>query len=196
MVIIEVDGHRLNEKGDITTIPENVKGARSNGEGTSVEFQLEESSGEISVAIVETGHTYTSKSVSYVELWRVRRKAYANGKWRFLKDEDRGLLNSAIEYLKFETRIVSVMVIARLRVVMSKLGTVKSARILKDGEIRAMEMRTQYRDKGMFEWVPQLKRWLNDVAYNFWLGMMHMSLEEFCPMVRASTNVCTKLSQR
>jgi len=38
------------------------------------------------------------------------------------------------------------------------------------GLIKALEMLTQYRERGVFKWVPQLKDWLRDPAYKFWLG--------------------------
>lgn len=135
------------------------------------------------VVIVEASSSLVSKFVGYGELWNARRRAYRNGKWRFLEDEDKGLLNSAISFLKRGCRIVSATVIARLHIVMKKLGIINGARVLLDGEIKAMEMRTQYAKRGVFKWVPQLEMWLNDVAYKFWLGTMQMSLQEFCPVV-------------
>jgi len=131
-----------------------------------------------SAVIVRAPSSFVSEFVSYAELWNARRRAYRNGKWRSLKDEDKGLLNSAISYLKLGCRIVSATVIARLRVAMKKLGIVRT-RVLMDGEIKAMEMRTQYQERGVFRWVPRLKTWLNEVAYKFWLGTLQSSLEGF-----------------
>jgi hypothetical protein len=135
--------------------------------------------GEKGGVVVQTPSFLVSKVVCYERLWNARRRAYRNGKWRSLKDEDKGLLNSAIGYLKLGCRIVSATVIARLRVVMKKLGIANRTRVLLDGETKAMEMRTQYEERGVFKWVPQLKTWLNDVAYKVWLGMIQVSLEGF-----------------
>jgi hypothetical protein len=45
-----------------------------------------------------------------------------------------------------------------------------------DGEIKALEMLTQYKERGVFKWVPQLKNWLRDPAYKFWLGTVQNML--------------------
>jgi hypothetical protein len=145
--------------------------------------ELVKSSDKRCVVIDEAPSPPASRLVGYAELWSARRRAYRNGKWRFLKDVDKGLLNSAIAYLNRGCRIVSATVITRLRVAMKKLGVVNRAMILLDGEIKAMEMSTHYERTGAFKWVRQLKTWLNDTAYKFWLGTMQLSLEKFYPAV-------------
>lgn len=75
--------------------------------------------------------------------------------------------------------------IKRLRVAFRELRiTNRRVRILMDGEIKALEMLTQYRENGVFRWVPQLKAWLRDQAYKFWLGTTQTTLVD---------NACSKV---
>jgi len=106
---------------------------------------------------------------------------YRSGRWKRLDDDDRGMLNSAIAYAKHGWRIVSRTVITRLRIVMKRLRVVNRIRVLLDGEIKAKEMRTQFRERGVFCWIPKLKAWLRDPVYIFWLGTLQITLEELYP---------------
>lgn len=76
-------------------------------------------------------------------------------------------------------RIVKATVLARLRVAFRKLGIInRCVRVLLDGEIKALEMQVRFRQRNVFRWVPQLKEWLRDQAYKFWLGTMQTSLKD------------------
>lgn len=130
----------------------------------------------------KTSAFLVENSVRYDELWNARCRAYRNGRWRFLGNEDKGLLNSAIAYLRRGCKIVNTTVIARLRVVRKKIEAVNKLRVLLDGEIKAMEMDIQCARNGVFKWVPRLKTWLRDMDYKLWLGTIQLSLEEFYPV--------------
>ena len=46
----------------------------------------------------------------------------------------------------------------------------KGMRIFKRGFEKALEMLEKGEGKGVFAWAPQLKHWLKDPDYIFWLG--------------------------
>lgn len=130
---------------------------------------------------------YNSFSLGYAELRNALREAYRNTKrWRWCKNIHKKFLEACVEFTRNGFRIVDATVLARLRVAFRELGIVnRRIRILIDGEIKALEIRTRLEEQKVFSWFPQLKAWLRDQAYKFWLGTMQISSEgNSCLMVR------------
>lgn len=122
---------------------------------------------------------YSSFGLGYVELRNALREAYRNRKrWRWSKDIHKRLLETCVGFTRHGGRIVKATVLARLRVAFRELGIInRRVRVFLDGEIKALDMQVRFRGRNVFRWVPQLKAWLGDQAYKFWLGTMQTSLK-------------------
>lgn len=130
---------------------------------------------------------YDSFGLGYAELRNALCEAYRNAKrWRWCKNIHKRFLEACVGFTRNGLRIVDTTVLARLRVALRELGIInRRIRILIDGEIKALEIRTRFKEQKVFGWLPQLKAWLRDQAYKFWLGTMQISLEgNSCLMVR------------
>lgn len=116
--------------------------------------------------------TYNAFGLGHAELRNALREAHRKWRvWRWANRVHKGLLEICVRFTRDGARIVDATVISRLRVAFRALRiTNRRVRILMDGEIKALEMLTQYEERGVFKWVPQLKVWLRDPAYKFWLG--------------------------
>ena len=129
---------------------------------------------------------YNSFGLEYAELRNALRGAYRNRKsWRWCKSIHKRLLEACVGFTRNGFRIVDRTVLARLRVAFRELGIVnRRVRVLVDGEVKALEMRTKFEEQNVFKWVPRLKAWLKDQTYKFWLGTMQISSENnACLMV-------------
>lgn len=129
---------------------------------------------------------YNSFGLGYAELRNALREAYRNRKrLRGSNGIHKRLLEACVGFTRNGCRIVKAAVLARLRVAFKELGIVnRRVRVLLDGEIKALEMQVRFRERNVFRWVPQLRAWLRDQAYKFWLGTMQTSLgDSVCPTV-------------
>lgn len=119
--------------------------------------------------------------LGYAELRNALRQAYRNSrKWRRCRDIHRRLLEACVQFAKNGSRIINEMVLARLHVALRELRiTNLRTRIIVEGEIKASEMQTQLMKQNVFNWVPQLRKWLKDEGYRFWLGTMQISSETY-----------------
>jgi len=128
-----------------------------------------------------------SFGLGYAELRNALRGAYRNRrKWRWSKDIHKRLLEACVGFTRYGYRLVNATVLARLRVAFRELGIVnRRVRVLLDGEVKALELQVRYREQNVFRWVPQLRAWLRDQAYKFWLGTMQTSLGNAYPMAES-----------
>jgi hypothetical protein len=85
---------------------------------------------------------------------------------------DKALYRAAIGYAKYGRSIVNGMLVEKLVGLIERLKETKGLRIFKRGLKKAVEMLERGEVKGIFVWVPELKKWLNDPDYIFWLGEM------------------------
>jgi hypothetical protein len=120
---------------------------------------------------------YDSVGLGYAELRNALREAHRNRKrWRWSKSIHKGLLEACVGFTRHGSRVVKATVLARLRVAFKELGIInRRSRVLLDGEIKALEMQVRFRKRNLFRWVPQLRAWLRDREYKFWLGTMQTS---------------------
>jgi hypothetical protein len=93
--------------------------------------------------------------------------------------EGRALLKGVIAFLREGGRIISSTLKEALKSVLEKLRVTPKRIILEFGEVRAVEMQNLYAKNGVFKWVPQLKAWLKDPTYKFWLGTLQINLKGF-----------------
>jgi len=109
--------------------------------------------------------------LSYVELSTCWRRGLRNGNWHRLGLMEKIFYRAAVLYTKIESKITSNRIVAQLKCIAQKLGTTISKRILEAGMERARVIFTKFEEKAVFEWAPQLKTWLMDARYIFWLGL-------------------------
>jgi hypothetical protein len=98
-------------------------------------------------------------------------KGLRNGNWYRLSSMERVFFRAAACYAKTRSRIINNSIIADLRMIAEKLISSIRRKIVSAGKERAGEMLTEFEDNGVFKWVPQLKKWLKDAKYVFWLGL-------------------------
>lgn len=110
-------------------------------------------------------------SITYEELLASFKKGLRNGNWRKRNFLDKALFRASLWYAKHRGSIVNTSLVEKLSALIEKLKETKGMRIFKRGFKKAIEML----DKGeevVFTWAPQLKHWLRDHDYIFWLGTM------------------------
>ena len=93
-----------------------------------------------------------------------------NGNWRKLNSLNKALVRASLWYAKHRGSIVNTSLVEKLSALIEKLKETKGMRIFKRGFKKAVEMREEGEEKGVFVWVPQLRYWLKDPDYIFWLG--------------------------
>jgi hypothetical protein len=98
------------------------------------------------------------------------RKGLRNGKWRRLRTIDRVFYRAAIWYAKIKSKIMNNKIIAQIRSIFEELGNTIRSEIMNVGIERAKGILTKFEENGVFKWVPQLKLWIKDPRYVFWLG--------------------------
>ena len=110
-------------------------------------------------------------TLTYNYLLSYLRRGVRNGNWRRLEKLERALYRASLLYAKIKQKIVNPNVIAILKNIIEKLKETPGLRILKAGLERARHILTQFKKSGAFKWCPQLKKWLQDPSYIFWLGL-------------------------
>ena len=107
--------------------------------------------------------------ITYEELLASFKKGLRNGNWRKQNCLDKALVRASLWYAKHRGNIVNTALAEKLSALIEKLKETKGMRIFKRGFKKSIEML----DKGeeeVFRWAPQLKHWLKDPDYIFWLG--------------------------
>ena len=108
--------------------------------------------------------------ITYEELLESFRKGLRNGNWRKQNLLNKALYRASLWYAKHRGSIVNTSLVEKLSALIEKLKETKSMRIFKRGFKKAAEMLDKGEGEGVFTWVPQLKHWLRDPDYIFWLG--------------------------
>ena len=107
--------------------------------------------------------------ITYGELLKFFRKSLRNGNWRHLNPLDKALYRASLWYAKHRGSIVNTLIVEKLLALVEKLKETKGMRIFKRGFEKAIEM-LEKGEEEVFSWAPQLKHWLKDPDYIFWLG--------------------------
>ena len=108
--------------------------------------------------------------LSYEELLTSFKKGLRNGNWRKRDFLDKALFRALLWYAKYRGSIVSASLVEKLLALAERLKETKAMKIFKRGLKKAVEMLK--RAEEVFVWAPQLKEWLKDPDYIFWLGTM------------------------
>ncbi len=107
--------------------------------------------------------------ITYEELLASFKKGLRNGNWKKQNRLDKALVRASLWYAKHRGSIVNTALAEKLSALIEKLKETKGMRIFKRGFKKSIEML----DKGeeeVFTWAPQMKHWLKDPDYIFWLG--------------------------
>ena len=107
--------------------------------------------------------------ITYAELLASFRKGLRNGNWRKRNFMDKALFRASLWYAKHRGSIVNTALVEKLLGIVERLKETKGMRIFKRGLKKAVEL-LEKSEEGVFTWAPQLKYWLKDPDYIFWLG--------------------------
>jgi hypothetical protein len=105
----------------------------------------------------------------YEELLKNFKKGLRNGNWRHLDPLDKALYRASLWYAKHQGGIVNASLGKKLLALVEKLQETRGMRVFKKGFRKAIEL-LKKGEKEVFAWAPQLKDWLKDPDYIFWLG--------------------------
>ena len=108
--------------------------------------------------------------MAYEELLANFRKGLRNGNWRKLNFLDKALFRASLWYAKHRGSIVNTSLAEKLSALIEKLKETKGMKIFNRGFEKARELLNKYEENGVFTWASQLKHWLKDPDYIFWLG--------------------------
>ena len=108
--------------------------------------------------------------ITYAALHASFKKGLRNGNWRHVNRLDKALFRASLWYAKHRGSIVNALLVEKLSWLVEKLKETKGMRIFKRGFKKAIEMLKKSEEGEVFTWAPQLKHWLRDPDYIFWLG--------------------------
>ena len=110
-------------------------------------------------------------NMTYADLSASFKKGLRNGNWKRLNLLERALFRALLWYAKHRGSIVSASLVEKLSALVEKLKETKAMKIFKRGFKKAIEMLEKSEEgERAFTWAPQLKYWLKDPNYIFWLG--------------------------
>jgi len=107
--------------------------------------------------------------LTYDRLQQCYRKSVRTGRWRRLHYLDKVLFRASLDYLKRGGRILNKALSGKLSWLLATLSETRGQRIVKRGLAKAAGLLTGI-EKGLSGWVLDLKAWLQDPDYIFWLG--------------------------
>ena len=108
--------------------------------------------------------------LNYDELFTGFKKGMRNGNWKRLRFLDKALYRATMWYLKHGGSVVNEMLLEKLSALVERLKETKGMRIFKRGFEKAIAILGEGEEREVFTWAPQLKYWLKDPDYIFWLG--------------------------
>jgi len=108
--------------------------------------------------------------LSHEELLTNFKKSLRNGNWRHLNPLDKALYRASLWYAKHRGSIVNAALVEKLQGIVERLKETNGRRIFEKGFKKARELLGKIEENGIFTWAPQLKHWLKDHDYIFWLG--------------------------
>lgn len=110
-------------------------------------------------------------AVGYATLLRAFRKGIRSRRWMKLNPLRRAHFRAALAYSKITGRIVNSKVLRHVLAVIKRLTSSLKRRIWQAGLVAAYAARRQFEAKGVFDWCPQARGWLEDLDHIFFLGV-------------------------
>lgn len=106
------------------------------------------------------------------ELLSSFKKSFRNGNWKKLSSIEKGLYRASLAYARFKGKIVNSDLRAQLSIIIDKILSSPGMKILERGYERASILMQRYEEEGVFNWAPQLRKWLKNPDYIGWLGTL------------------------
>lgn len=139
--------------------------------------------------------------ITYEELRAGFKKGLRSRNWKKLRAIDKALYRAAMWYAKRSGSIVNAALVEKLFVLVEKLKETKGMRVFRRGVKKAAKLLEEGEGAEVFVWAPQLKQWLRDPDYIFWLGAVKKKGNRFRrshwsmfinlkPMVVVKRDVC------
>jgi hypothetical protein len=75
---------------------------------------------------------------------------------------------------KVQGSIVNLKLLVKVLGVVLRLLENSSMRIWMTGKARAEELKQRFNDKGLFDWAPNVRNWLEERDFLFYLGLGEM----------------------
>jgi len=115
-------------------------------------------------------------TLSYPCLDSIRHRSYRTRAWARLEVTERGIFRCALWIAKARGKITNMGLVAQVtRIALKLLETVRS-RIVKAGLMKADAMLREYvKPDGVFSWAPQIREWLDDPRYVWYLGVLEVN---------------------
>ena len=120
-----------------------------------------------------------SPSVTYGFLTTSWHKALRNGSWASITSMEKALYRCALWIAKTRGSIINTALVAQILVIVRRFFEGIRSRILAVGRKRAGSMLKNYSSQGsVFQWAPQVKQWLQDSVFVFYLGVIQEAQQE------------------
>ncbi len=116
------------------------------------------------------------ETLSYGDLLNVMKKAYRNGNWSRLQGVEKAFFKASLQLARLRGRIVNPMLLKSVKNIVEKLLQTPLVKVLQLGRERASSLLKLYGGNGVFEWAPDVKKWLKDPDYLVWLGVSQLAL--------------------
>ena len=112
--------------------------------------------------------------LTYRSLTLLWRKGMRNGNWSRLDVAEKALVRCALWVAKVRGSIRNMRLMVQVLSVLLRLIRNRRSRIVDAGNRRAQAILEQCRN-GAFNWVPQLREWLHDPRYVWYLGLTQVN---------------------
>lgn len=103
------------------------------------------------------------------QLLQCFRKSLRTGRWRRLSYREKALFRASMDYLKRGGQILNESLLLKLGLLVEQLLETRGGKIVKRGLAKAAAILNGV-ENGVSGWLLQLKTWLKDPDYIFWLG--------------------------
>jgi hypothetical protein len=100
------------------------------------------------------------------------RHGFRSGGWSRLTRVERGFIRCVLCYTKIRGRLANLRLMVKVAEIVLKLMETPAKRIFKAGEARARGLKLNLEKRGVFQYAPRVKAWLNTVEFKFYLGVM------------------------
>jgi len=114
--------------------------------------------------------------LTYSRLSSIWHRALRNGNWATLGVSERGLFRCALWVARVRGRISNQKLMVQVVQIALKLANDLRNSILRAGRLRVGMLRDTYRRPGgVFSWAPQVSRWLSELGYVLYLGVLEVN---------------------
>jgi hypothetical protein len=122
----------------------------------------------------------SDQGLTYSRLLEIRRRSLRDGNWAPLRISEKALFHCALWVAKARGKISNSRLVEQVKEIALKLlgrfGKIGNS-ILRAGRKRAGMIRDIYeKPNGVFGWAPQVRQWLSDERYVWYLGVLGMGL--------------------